>query len=250
MSASLASEMNEPITYLANNTTTLRRDVMSFMRLIAKYREGSEALAKVMPEFAAEMAQIEEELNVDYFQYQLPRQFKTSLDELQRVQEVLNKLRDFAQMNETEIKKSISTPPWIQFLKSLIMRSKRKVFTSKPNTVKSRLWFATLERSTRRFSTWWSIPFRHANLKTRSESRHALSRKEPNPSRRWSNWKTRGPGSQRKTCLASSIPSSRQSPVRQADWVCLWLTGSSAVMAVLSRPKARGAAVSFASGFL
>jgi two-component system NtrC family sensor kinase len=105
MSAGLASEMDEPITYLTNNMTTLRRDVMGFMRLLNKYREGSEAVAKIMPAFAAEMADIEKELNVEYFQHQLPRQFKTSLDELQRIREVLNKLRDFAQMNETETKK-------------------------------------------------------------------------------------------------------------------------------------------------
>ncbi len=104
LAAGVAHEINNPIAYVTNNLAVLRRDVPAAMEVLNKYREARESLARVEPELAAEAARIEQEIDLDFIQQSLERQFDKSLEGLQRVRDIVKNLRDFARLDEAEYK--------------------------------------------------------------------------------------------------------------------------------------------------
>ncbi|MGE3820272.1 MAG: ATP-binding protein, partial [Isosphaeraceae bacterium] len=104
LAAGLAHEINNPIAYVANNLAVLRRDVLAAMGLLDKYREGRVSLADVAPELAAEVLQVEEEIDLNYLRENLNRLFNSTAEGLQRVRGIVRNLRDFARLDEAEYK--------------------------------------------------------------------------------------------------------------------------------------------------
>lgn len=103
LAAGMAHEINNPVAYVANNLAVLRREVLSVMELLEKYRQGHEALAQAEPALAAAIAELEQDGDLPWVQENLPRLFQTSLDGLRRVREIVSNLRDFARLDESEL---------------------------------------------------------------------------------------------------------------------------------------------------
>ena len=82
----------------------LRRDVLDAMRVLDKYREGGDSLARAEPGLAAEAARLEEEIDLPYLRGNLPRLFESSAEGLRRVRAIVQNLRDFARLDEAEFK--------------------------------------------------------------------------------------------------------------------------------------------------
>src|SRR5271165_1146502 len=61
-----------------NRLALLRRDVLGALRVLDKYREGGDILAREAPELAAEATRLEEEADLPYFRENLPRVFESS----------------------------------------------------------------------------------------------------------------------------------------------------------------------------
>jgi signal transduction histidine kinase len=106
LAAGVAHEINNPISYVANNLAVLRRDVPAVMRVLDKYREGRASLERAAPELAAEAARMEEEIDLSYIQENLDRQLDKSLEGLGRVRDIVTNLRDFARLDEAEFKEA------------------------------------------------------------------------------------------------------------------------------------------------
>ena len=104
LAAGVAHEINNPLAYLVNNLSVLRRDVSDAMRVLEKYREGVAVLARAEPGIAAEAARLEEEVDLGYVLENLPRLFESSAEGLQRVRDIVQNLRDFARLDEAELK--------------------------------------------------------------------------------------------------------------------------------------------------
>jgi signal transduction histidine kinase len=104
LAAGVAHEINTPITYVTNNLSALRRDVLALLELLVKYREGREALERVTPNLARETARIEAEIDFGYIQDNLGRLFDKSRGGLQRVRDIVKNLSDFARLDEAESK--------------------------------------------------------------------------------------------------------------------------------------------------
>ncbi len=102
LAAGMAHEINNPVAYVANNLTVLRRDIMSVMQILDLYRRGHDRLAQIDPDLAAEAAELERDADLDWIQENLPRLFQASLEGLGRVREIVNNLRDFARLDEAE----------------------------------------------------------------------------------------------------------------------------------------------------
>jgi two-component system, NtrC family, sensor kinase len=102
LAAGMAHEVNNPISYVANNLTVLRRDVTSLTELLAKYRVALESLQTTRPDLANEMAQWERECDLEWVQENLPLLFKSSLDGISRIRDIVKNLRDFARLDEAE----------------------------------------------------------------------------------------------------------------------------------------------------
>lgn len=103
LAAGMAHEINNPISYVANNMAVLRRDVASLTELLAKYGLASEALSQTSPDLADEIATLKRDCDLDWIQESLPRMFESSLDGLRRVRDIVKNLRDFARLDESEL---------------------------------------------------------------------------------------------------------------------------------------------------
>jgi signal transduction histidine kinase len=104
LAAGVAHEINNPLAFVVNNLAVLHRDVLDAMRVLDKYREGGDALAREAPALAAEAARLEEEVDLPYLRENLARLFGSSGEGLQRVRAIVQNLRDFARLDEAEFK--------------------------------------------------------------------------------------------------------------------------------------------------
>jgi signal transduction histidine kinase len=102
LAAGVAHEINNPLAFVVNNLALLRRDVLGALRVLDKYREGSDILARAAPGLAVEATRLEEEADLPYFRENLPRLFESSAEGLRRVRAIVQNLRDFARLDEAE----------------------------------------------------------------------------------------------------------------------------------------------------
>jgi signal transduction histidine kinase len=104
LAAGVAHEINNPLAYVLNNLAVLRQDVPALLAVLDRYQFGREALAGAAPELAAEIARVEEEADLPYLRDNLERLVVKSLEGLQRVRQIVRNLRDFARLDEAELK--------------------------------------------------------------------------------------------------------------------------------------------------
>ena len=104
LAAGVAHEINNPLSYVVNNLSLLRRDVLDALRVLDKYRECGDSLRVAQPGLVAEAARLEEEIDLPYLRENLPRLFESSADGLRRVRAIVQNLRDFARLDEAEFK--------------------------------------------------------------------------------------------------------------------------------------------------
>jgi signal transduction histidine kinase len=104
LAAGMAHEINNPIAFVINNLALQRRDMQSALSLLEKYGEARAALSRVEPERAAELARLEEEIDLPYLSENHDRQFNSSSEGLQRIRAIVKNLRDFARLDEAESK--------------------------------------------------------------------------------------------------------------------------------------------------
>ncbi len=104
LAAGVAHEINNPIAFVINNLAVLRRDVQSALGVLDRYGQGRAALSQTEPDLAAELARLEEEMDLPYFRENLGRIFDSSADGLRRIRAIVQNLRDFARLDEAEFK--------------------------------------------------------------------------------------------------------------------------------------------------
>lgn len=102
LAAGMAHEINNPIAYVANNLAVLQRDLGDVMRIVEKYQQSRESLATHEPALAGEVANLEQECDLDWIQGEMPRLFEASLEGLGRVRDIVMNLRDFARLDEAD----------------------------------------------------------------------------------------------------------------------------------------------------
>jgi signal transduction histidine kinase len=102
LAAGIAHEINNPLAFVTNNLGVLRRDVPASFNVLDKYRTGRESLSRVEPALAAEVARMEQEIDLAYIQQNLVRQFDHSLQGLARVRDIVRNLLNFARIDEAE----------------------------------------------------------------------------------------------------------------------------------------------------
>jgi signal transduction histidine kinase len=96
VAAGVAHEINNPIAYVSNNVTVLRRDMQAALAALDAYREGR----------AAEAARLEEDADLGYFRANFARTCDKTLEGLQRVRDIVRNLRDFARLDEADFKEA------------------------------------------------------------------------------------------------------------------------------------------------
>ncbi len=102
LAAGMAHEINNPIAYVTNNLTVLQRDLGDVVQIVQKYRGARELLATLDPSLAREVAELEQQCDLDWVQEETPRLFEASLEGLGRVRDIVMNLRDFARLDEAD----------------------------------------------------------------------------------------------------------------------------------------------------
>src|SRR5262249_28462976 len=106
MVAGVAHEINNPLAYVTNNQVVLQRDVMALHDLLRLYREGEATLAKYAPELAGRITELAENVDLAYTLDNLDGLMARSRDGLQRIQQIVKELRDFARLDESDLKEA------------------------------------------------------------------------------------------------------------------------------------------------
>ncbi|AMV39039.1 PAS domain S-box protein [Planctomyces sp. SH-PL62] len=96
LSAGVAHEINNPLSYVANNLAVLQRDVKGMMEMLIGAEEVVAALADLRPEASARLAAISEEIDWPYIRQNLEPMIDRTLDGVRRVANIVQKMRGLA----------------------------------------------------------------------------------------------------------------------------------------------------------
>jgi two-component system NtrC family sensor kinase len=103
LASGMAHEINNPLSFASNNVAVLERDVALVLQVLERYQAGWEDLRGVNPERAEAIARLQEEIDLDYLQNNLVRIAQATRKGLSRVAQIVQNLRNFAQIDRAEI---------------------------------------------------------------------------------------------------------------------------------------------------
>jgi signal transduction histidine kinase len=99
LAAGVAHEINNPVGFVNSNLGSLQRYVMDMLRLLSAYEQVEGALPGVA---AQEIRQIKEEIDIEFMREDVTSLLSESLDGLKRVTRIVQDLKDFSHVDESE----------------------------------------------------------------------------------------------------------------------------------------------------
>ncbi|MDR3635892.1 MAG: ATP-binding protein [Isosphaeraceae bacterium] len=103
LASGMAHEINNPLAFATNNVVILERELASLLKVLDAYEAGRDELKQVNPERAAEIGRLREDFDVVYLQQNLSRIAGATRKGLSRVAQIVQNLRNFAQIDRAEI---------------------------------------------------------------------------------------------------------------------------------------------------
>ena len=100
LAAGVAHEINNPIGYVNSNLGTLQQYVGQFLSLLSFYERHESELA---PEHRDELARLKAELDLPYMRQDVNELLAESLGGLQRVKRIVQDLKDFSHVGDSEM---------------------------------------------------------------------------------------------------------------------------------------------------
>jgi signal transduction histidine kinase len=104
--AGVAHEINNPLAFVINNIAVLRRDVSELLDLIRIYQEADETLVEHRPEIVHRIRLFTDRIDLDYTLDNLDGMMVRSGEGLRRIQQIIKELRDFARLDESDLKEA------------------------------------------------------------------------------------------------------------------------------------------------
>lgn len=101
LAAGVAHEINNPIGFVNGNFGSLESYITDLMSLLVAY-EGLEGLLHQHPEALARVQVIKQEIDIGFLREDVPQLFKESRDGLDRVKRIVQELKDFSRVDQTE----------------------------------------------------------------------------------------------------------------------------------------------------
>jgi DNA-binding response OmpR family regulator len=106
MVAGMAHEVNNPLAFLQSNLAVLRRDTAALVSLLGLYEQASPVLEQSQPELVAQIQALSEEVDLPYLLGNLDGLLQRSRNGLNRIQLIIKNLREFARLDESELKEA------------------------------------------------------------------------------------------------------------------------------------------------
>lgn len=100
LAAGVAHEINNPVGFVNSNLGTLRKYSEQMLELIALYRSAESHVTDT--ELLARIADLKQALDLDFLNDDLPALIRESEDGLGRVKKIVQDLKDFSHVNESE----------------------------------------------------------------------------------------------------------------------------------------------------
>jgi PAS domain S-box-containing protein len=104
--AGVAHEVNNPLAFVINNTEVLRRDLAALREVLRLYREAEAAVAANEPDPFRAVGAYAAEIDLAYTEGGLERLLARSAEGLSRIRQIVKDLRDFARLDESELKEA------------------------------------------------------------------------------------------------------------------------------------------------
>ena len=104
MTAGVAHEINNPVAFVLNNHTMLRRDFEDLFSLVNLVGDSLEELGRGCPAVAERILAKATEIELTYLAEAVPRKIADNIDGLDRIRQIVLDLRNFSRLDECEVK--------------------------------------------------------------------------------------------------------------------------------------------------
>jgi two-component system NtrC family sensor kinase len=104
--AGIAHEINNPLAFVSNNAVVLQRDLESLRKLLVMYRAGDALLAQHAAELHQQLHAFCDEIDIEYTLNNIAGVLSRSREGLYRIQQIVKGLRDFARLDESDLKET------------------------------------------------------------------------------------------------------------------------------------------------
>jgi two-component system NtrC family sensor kinase len=104
--AGVAHEINNPLAFVINNIAVLRRDLGELGDLLRLYQEAEATLAEHWPEVFQRIRIVADRIDLDYTLDNLEGMVVRAGEGLRRIQQIVKDLRDFACLDEGDLKET------------------------------------------------------------------------------------------------------------------------------------------------
>ncbi|MBX6315238.1 MAG: hypothetical protein IRY99_20355, partial [Isosphaeraceae bacterium] len=102
--AGVAHEINNPLAFVINNVAVLQREVRHLAELVRLYRQADEVLGQHRRELLDRIVELAEAIDLDYVLEHLDSLVSRSREGLRRIQQIVKDFRDFARLDEGDLK--------------------------------------------------------------------------------------------------------------------------------------------------
>jgi len=100
--AGVAHEINNPLAFVTNNITVLKREVTDLHDILRLYQQAETTLAAYQHDLLERIRELSEEIDLPFVQANLDGLLDRSREGLKRIQKIVENLRDFAHLEEAQ----------------------------------------------------------------------------------------------------------------------------------------------------
>jgi two-component system, NtrC family, sensor kinase len=103
LSAGVAHEINNPLSYIANNLAVLERDVRCLLDVLDLYDRGHAEFRAARPELALEVARLADDFDLAYIKENMGKLLRSTRQGVKRVADIVQNLRGFARLDRAAV---------------------------------------------------------------------------------------------------------------------------------------------------
>jgi PAS domain S-box-containing protein len=129
LSAGVAHEINNPLSYVANNLAVLERDVRFLFTLLTTYEKAHPSLTATQPDVIREITRLALEFDLPYVKENMGKLLQSTRQGIKRVADIVQNLRGFARVDRHSVHQADIQEALKTALEMIQGRLKRRAIT-------------------------------------------------------------------------------------------------------------------------